>query len=463
MRVRRSILTAIVLLCASPGVAAAGQGKVGLIATGSCGDPDLAANAQLLGQQLSAKLGHRLVKGEAIRAQYSLQPGQSAQEIGLQVATAKALLYRVQFTEATKLLQRSFDQIARLPPGQERSTLKIQVELLRGLALRGAERLNESDEAFRRILRLAPSAQLDPDYSTPSTRQRFETLRREVADAGKQRVTLEVQSNPPGAEVHLDGLPVGTTPEPISIHPGTYQLFLVKDGRRSFPRSIEVRARTSIFVDLDLEGRVDLSDVPCLAIQADERARFKGALGLATLLGFEEVVVLRLDRAPVGTSWLAASILDVRAGQAIREGGMKVYQLAPAEGIAELATYLLTGQTSPRMASEQQRHPAALYMTAGGAAAGIAGVVFLLVGNDTLGSANAFYAQGHRPTPEEVPRIRSILDAGRVQQGVGAGLLALGAAALLGGAALQFAVPSWAPSTVQVSAAPPVATLKIVW
>jgi hypothetical protein len=91
--------------------------------------------------------------------------------------------------------------------------------------------LNETELAkgmFQSALLLRPELQLDPTQHSPRVIEIFESARREVAGS------LVVRSDPPGAEVHLEGVKVGRTPfHRPHLVAGDYRIMLRHPGYRT--------------------------------------------------------------------------------------------------------------------------------------------------------------------------------------------------------------------------------------
>jgi hypothetical protein len=218
-----------------------------------------------------------------------------------------------------------------------------------------AKQNKEADEAFRQVLKIDPAYQLDVDYYSPSTRSAFDKVRQEMAT--EKKVTLQVRSNPAGADVFLDGFNVGKTPLNKQLPPTRYQLVLMKGGITSFARAINVSETPSVHVDLDFEGAVKSG--PPLCISEGTRADKVGnAVKMGALLGVDEVALVRISKQEASAQWVTASLINVRGGSVAREGGLKMDPSGPPSQVDDLVAYTATGQPTPNLVVAQGKQPA---------------------------------------------------------------------------------------------------------
>lgn len=461
-----------------------GEPRMAVLASGDCRDPDLLADTRALSAEINTQRKGHVLEEDEIRDKLAPQARGSAEDLARQVDAAQMQFWHAQYQKAEAAISATLQEIRRLPAGPERWKLTATAEVLYGLTLRALSRSDQSVEAFRRVLRLAPKHRLDPDFYSPSTRARFGKVLEDMAKL--RRVHLEVTSIPSGADVFLDGLNVGKTPYRSEVFPGSYEVVLQKDQATSLPHLEQITADTRLQMDLQFEGAIRLERTPCFSSREDEKLRLATALKLATLLGVEDIVVLRLERPNAGPSWLAATVLNVQSAQKLREGGLKVRSSTQEpEGLAELATFILTGQvgktvlpveSSPRhlagapataqlgKAVPQAEHgekrpsprvalaPSLAAMTEstpqtwktpaglGAAGAGVlalgAGVLFQLQSAASWTRFNGFYEGGVAPTPGQLPSAVQLRDQAAAQQTLSIVGYILGATCLAGGATL---------------------------
>ncbi len=323
-----------------------------VVASGDCKDAELSTQTKAFHDALRSRQEKDILTATDFEERLFPQPSGSFEDIQRQLDAAQGQFYEAHYTRASQTLEEVLRQVARLPVGDIRWKLYVDAQLLRALNQRATGQAEASDESFRHVLRLAPDYTLDPDYYTPSTRQAFEKLRRELARSPK--VKLSVKSTLPASEVFLDGLGVGQTPLTVEVPAGTYELSLQNGDALSFPRRLLVQGEElPLLVDLAFEGTVTARPFPCIAAtgEQEEEKVLSHAVRLGGTLGVEEVIVVRLERASSGPKWLAATVLHVEGGQKLREGGFKTRPGldAPAESLEALVDFVTTGKAWPSL------------------------------------------------------------------------------------------------------------------
>ncbi|TQF09570.1 PEGA domain-containing protein [Myxococcus llanfairpwllgwyngyllgogerychwyrndrobwllllantysiliogogogochensis] len=317
-----------------------------VVASGDCKDAELGSQANAFLNALVSSPEQDVLSASGFSERLFPQPTKSYEDLQRQLDSAQDHFYESRNGKAAVAIDEALQQINRLPVGDARWKLYVNAQLLHGLNYRAMGKQKESDTAFRSVLRLQPTYELDPDYFAPSVRQGFDKLRRELNLARK--VKLSVKSTLPTSDVYLDGLKMGQTPLTLDVLAGTYDLNLVKGEAISFPRQIQAQgADTPLLVDLAYEGSVSATPFPCLAAPegSDERI-LSHAIRLGGTLGVEEVIVVRLERPSSGPKWFAATVLNVEGGQKLREGGFKTQGLdAPAEALSALVDFVTTGRS----------------------------------------------------------------------------------------------------------------------
>ncbi len=73
------------------------------------------------------------------------------------------------------------------------------------------------------------------------------------ATASAAMASVEITSNPDGADVEIDGAYAGATPRTKALKPGTYKIKLIKKGFKDWKREITVAAGEQIPIHADLE------------------------------------------------------------------------------------------------------------------------------------------------------------------------------------------------------------------
>jgi len=166
---------------------------------------------------------------------------------------------------------------------------------------------------YLRVLLLQPERQLDEAVYSPLVLERFGRMREQLATSLRGSVSL--LSQPPGAEVSMDGRPVGATPITIpGVAPGAHYFALRLDGYRTWSGVLEVPAggveRQEVFL---VEGeRIDRLR---LRQRLEAGARAADAEALARGLGVGRLVLVSFEH-PAGQSMLRVA--------AYRGGGREV-------------------------------------------------------------------------------------------------------------------------------------------
>jgi hypothetical protein len=453
-----------------------------VVATGDdCQDAALNSQTQAFYTVLLARPGESVLSVAEISERLFPQPASSFEDLRRQLEAARGQFYEGQHAKASQATEEVLAQVERLPPGEEHWKLFADAQLLVALTHRAQGRVKESDAAFRQVLRLAPQHALDPNYFTPSTRQAFEKLRRELTRGPKVR--LSVKSTVSLSEVYLDGLLVGETPLELQLPAGTYGLTLKKGAALSFPRRLAVQGEeVPMLVDLAYEGALTVTPFPCLVSQDSDEQVPLYAMRLGGTLGVEEVILVRLERVSSGPQYLAANVIHVAGGQKGRGAGFPTQGLEPRpEDLTALVDFITTGQPQSRLvelapggalpaprpglvpsqeatasARPEARQPAGIHplrltsyaaLGAGVLAAGAAGVVRLSAGQDLEALTPRLNANG-RVNAEDT-RGQQLLTSLVRKSNLMTGLLIGSGVAVAGGATLFFLSPA-APPPVSV-------------
>jgi hypothetical protein len=259
------------------------------------------------------------------------------------------------------------------------------------------ERLSEWPGALRAwhdYLREVPDAS-----DRAAVRAAIGRIEERLASAGVQ--TLLVYSDPPGAEVRLDGRPRGATPFHLVLPPGTYALALSLDGHASFSEEVALGAAGSRVVEVALRPAAPappaVASEPAPAAPPDAAAAPSPAAPPAPASVARPPVAPDLRAKPHPTAPLAAAPLAPAAPAPPREK-RRVYTWiaagAAAVAFAAGAWYGLAARSdeeamdgivgdgalaerTARDARANARRANVLYAVAGGAAA--AGVTLFFV------------------------------------------------------------------------------------
>jgi hypothetical protein len=325
--------------------------RTAVVAAGRCDDPDLLRQSRELTQALRARIGAELLDGNELLKRFPPSASRLPAELQRQIDGAELQYFAADYGKAQARVLEALAEIERLPPGEARWQLHVRGVLLRALTLRATGRAEEADEQLRRILRLDPDYRMDADYFSPSTRARFDRLRRQLVSQPK--ATLVVTSNPTGAEIFVDGLAMKrTTPASLELPAGRYAFSLAKDSGFSFSRDVEVGSSSSLHVDLEFESSFQPTLPPCFAEAGNEQFRLSNAVKLGSWLSVDQVVIARVEQQPATHAWTSAALVQVSTGQKMREGAVAMDGSDDSSnGLGELAEFICTGNASQNIVS----------------------------------------------------------------------------------------------------------------
>ncbi len=337
----------LLMLCSA--TVAHAQTRMAVVGMGDCSDQDLVRNIRLVSERLAAQPGIQIAGPDQLENRLGSEPRRSIEEIQRQIDSAQQLFYQAQYHTALERLDIALKEIDRLPPGGARWHLSVGAHLLEGL-LRARVRngRDDAEAAFRYVLRLDPKHQLDRDYFSPSTIKEFDRVRAKLAKEPRQ--TLTVNSKPVGIAVYVDGREMGRTPFELKLPVGDYRVQIGKEKRFSMPRTVGLKAPAEVFVDFGFEGAIASRQPPCFDNAESEAERLKHGTSFGSLIGIDQVVMLRHERRDIGPGWLAATLVGVVDGRKIREGGLELRNDAvDGEALGELARFVATGEKTPKV------------------------------------------------------------------------------------------------------------------
>ncbi len=455
--------------------AAAGAQQLTITASGDCRDTELLAGHRAFVDEIQSRVQGFEVPPTVDRLGHPAS--RSTEELQRQLDGIRQQFYQSQYSIALQQLQDALVEVRRLQPGRDQWSLWVSAQLLNGLILHRLSRTLEGDEAYRQVLRVDPKYELSADYYAPSTRERFEKIRKELARA--TRVVLSVTSTPSGADVYVDGFLVGRTPFTQKFPAGSYQLALARDQKYSFPRRIDLQEESHQHVNLAFEGAVHVHPRLCIDDADSEAGTFRTAVNLAAALGTQQLAVLRLVRQVNGSNWLVATLINAQSGERIREGGIQISRDGTASrALGELTRFVVAGEPGPNVqegpmldASEPAPVPPPLISDAGQPldeisealrtegspatttrrtwktplgigllAAGVAsagfGIPLQVQASESWNQFNVYYADGKSPQAAQASDVRAIRDRASAQQTQAIAAFAVGGAAVLGGAIL---------------------------
>jgi len=264
--------------------------------------------------------------------------------------------YSFEYRKALNTLHRVLDGLDRLPPSPGRWELWIKAKLFQGISLLGLEQEGPALKSFAAVLRTRPGFELSRKEYSPKTIQLFKKAAKRLA--ALPTGSLAVQTDPPGAQVFLDGHPVGKTPF-IGRYPhGQYHLQVQHQkagGAVRWVRLTEKPARVRL--QLSFEGALVLQSIhPCVRLpQSAQRLPEQWWPWLGDRLGLRLLVAVRHyqeDKRP----YLSAALVDLERGLRIREASLELPDDSNGklgQNAKALSDFLITGKTIPALQVKQ--------------------------------------------------------------------------------------------------------------
>jgi hypothetical protein len=227
------------------------------------------------------------------------------------VRAARDAYSRFDYDGALERLRQAELAFATTPPGPELTQLLVDVNLLAGVIWVDRGDLPRALDAFRVVRRLDPERKaLDPG----SYRPKAVSLYAQAASPPEGRKSrLSVVTEPPGAEVWIDGQPAGTAPLALGLEAGPHYVSAVTEGSAPRLEKPLLRAGEDSRVSLLLARLApeERARQARAALAAERVPWERGAAVLAVSASLDFLIVVR---APAGSS-VQAALFDARAGK----------------------------------------------------------------------------------------------------------------------------------------------------
>jgi len=208
------------------------------------------------------------------------------------VRAAEADFLALKFADATGRLDECAKIIDGLPPSVRHEAAYVRVQLLQGRIAQARGDARAAD-AFTRAAEAAVDVELDEAEYPPAVRKAYKAAR--AAVRARPRRTVDLTSEPAGAEVEVNGQLAGRTPARLTLPPGRCFLSLTRAG---FKPHLAACPADATAVTLAPAGKDGLRDQLRERIATDP-AWFLEPLLLDTLAAEEKaswIVVLDRDR-----------------------------------------------------------------------------------------------------------------------------------------------------------------------
>ncbi|HUT99815.1 MAG TPA: PEGA domain-containing protein [Myxococcota bacterium] len=258
--------------------------------------------------------------------------------------------YSFQYAKALSTLKRVQEGIARLPVDAERWRLWIKTKIFQGISLAGLKKEDQALQCFAVVLRTRPEMELSRQDYSPKTIRLWDKARKRLG--GLPQGQLAVESDPPGAEILLDGQQIAKTPFIGSYPQGRYHLQVLHPKTGGAQRWVEVGEQpVRVRFQLSFEGAIALDlAYPCVRLPAGaDKLPAQWWPWLGERLGLRYLVAVR-RRTEKGRAYLAASLVDLERGRKLREGWLEYAGSGPEEVAgyaADLSGFLVTGKAKP--------------------------------------------------------------------------------------------------------------------
>ena len=223
------------------------------------------------------------------------------------LAEGKVLYERAEFENAIPVLKEASEQLNAGMVGATETKDLIDSLLLLGLANASIGNTAEAKAAFRQVVTLEPSRQLDAVNYPPKFVAMFDAVRAEVR--GQAPATLVVQAPDAEAEVYVDGRDSGKVPATIDdLPPGAHTVLVSgKGGKRSFSREDLAPGERKVF-QASLENR-SLVEPGSTAAERSRQIR-----QLYVSLGSHAATSLVVLGGQVGADQVALQLYEPRTG-----------------------------------------------------------------------------------------------------------------------------------------------------
>jgi hypothetical protein len=260
--------------------------------------------------------------------------------------------YSFEYRKAKATLDRVLEGLERLPADPARWELWVKAMIFEGISLAGLQDEAGALRSFATVLRTRTTMVLSPQEYSPKTIALWEKARLRLDGLAKGQ--LAVQSDPPGAQVLLDGNLVGQTPYIGSFSFGQYHLQVVHGKHGGAVRWIRIESEpTRIRFQLSFEGALllDQTQPGVLLPAGQDRLPDPWWPWLGDRLGLRFLVAVRRTSED-GRPYLAAALVDLERGHRIREGSVELASSEPAQlqqYAAELSAFMITGKAVPRI------------------------------------------------------------------------------------------------------------------
>ena len=284
-------------------------------------------------------------------------PSASLSELDRAYAGAVAAHQAGDFEGAVRSLNAVLTDLERMPDSADAFAQWSRALLRLARAQGSLGRKADADESMKRLLRADPTVNADPGLYPPSFQRQLDEVRKQLAAAPKRKLVVK---GPKGTKVFVEGREVGEAPITVSCsRPGKYRVF-----GRPEPASASPPGRTTWRPRIRSRCSISQPGARCSGPE--------GGPGLAAPIADRSKAIvtagaaLQLDQVLTATvasdgdvRFLVGTLYDVRRRiiAPARGGSGSRGSPLPEGGIAALAGFLLSGETSTLVISGGEAKP----------------------------------------------------------------------------------------------------------
>lgn len=325
--------------------------RIAVVAVGSCDATGAASLVQGLREALAARSADPVQSERETAEALGGAAEKSLSDVERMIASAWDDFFRDIAERAAQTLRKAREHLLQVPPSPARWVAERNAGTLLALVHFKADRRAEAEQALTSILAVEPDYRPDPALYSPRFRGFVDAVRAKVR--WRMAARLEVTTRPSGVPVYVGGRNVGRSPVTVAVLPGEYRVEADFNGRRGLVRSVRLGAElgqppnASIELSRAFEGAVSADGGPC--VQASERKeRLDALVRLASLVGAQLVVGVRLQELSRGERYVIVTAIDAAAGEETREAKLRLASTLPtAAELEHLASFMVTGEVVP--------------------------------------------------------------------------------------------------------------------
>ncbi len=303
--------------------------------------------------QLRAVLAERtpgVLEAAQLRERMTGQPPTaSLSELDRAFAGALATYQASDYEGAIRTLRAVVEDLEKLPDSPEAFEQWTRAMLRLARAEQTVGRREEAQAVLGRLVRANPQVKVDATQYPPSFVKQVDEMRAQVKSAKSRRLTVRAQK---GVVVFVDGREIGPAPVTVDLPPGAHRVAGSRQGLRVPGVKVDLSSEdATVELDLALAEALRPEAGPGLALPAADRAR--RIITASAWLGLDRVVTASFVRES-DVTFLVGTLYDVRRGSTQREGRVRLAgKTPPPGGLAALASFLMTGQTSSLVAASR--------------------------------------------------------------------------------------------------------------